>query len=397
MVPVRQIRRSAMYLSGELSVDPSAMTKIKPVRPTKGFAKVWSFMSNGLNDPKLEHETFTAIAILQQINIALRSAGITNIVRIAKDDTVYYYDDAGKEDDLKEALEAFELQEATEVVQVFDTINLVAEHSNGLRFIIDVKINRSHDVGQYPISIVVNAVSTEFMPKEGETPESMKERVNAAIGTQEKFDAFVGTAKATFDTFTGSIEQALRSHVGVDDIKRTTLVNFIRPTQRPTSREYLTTVRSGWTPSHARSCPPIFYGYYGFDDAFLYAWVLADVIHDNSISCHDCVIMDESGGQLMEIGSDDASQLLSSEIFDMDQEFVAPEPEVAAVASESDASPLDLGSYDAPEVDSPSSSSDSGGGWFDSGGDSGGSASSCSSGDSGGGGGSCGGGCGGGD
>ena len=96
-----------MYFYGKLSVDPSSLTHVGIVEPTKAFAKILRFMTAGLASAKEERETFTAVSILQQFNRVFMSLGISNIVRIAKDGEDFYLDTEGRENDLKEAMEAF--------------------------------------------------------------------------------------------------------------------------------------------------------------------------------------------------------------------------------------------------------------------------------------------------
>ena len=86
-----------MYLSGQIAVDPSHVTDIVKTKPTKGFAKMAHFLTGGLVSKKEEQETFTAVAILQNINMVLRAVGVNNIVKLAKDDVTFYEDTEGKE------------------------------------------------------------------------------------------------------------------------------------------------------------------------------------------------------------------------------------------------------------------------------------------------------------
>ena len=55
-----------MYFSASLSVDPSQMTHIDKVKPTKAFKKILYYLTAGGLSDKEEVETFTAIAVLQQ-------------------------------------------------------------------------------------------------------------------------------------------------------------------------------------------------------------------------------------------------------------------------------------------------------------------------------------------
>ena len=64
-----------MYLENLITVDPSELTKIEKVKPTKAFKKLLYSLTNGIISDKEERETFNAIAILQQINATLRNLG----------------------------------------------------------------------------------------------------------------------------------------------------------------------------------------------------------------------------------------------------------------------------------------------------------------------------------
>ena len=75
-----------MYLSGKLNINPAQLTEIEKIKPHKAFKKILYFITGGSIADKRELETFTAISILQQLNMVFRSMGITNIVRISQDD-----------------------------------------------------------------------------------------------------------------------------------------------------------------------------------------------------------------------------------------------------------------------------------------------------------------------
>ena len=93
-----------MYFSATLSIDPSEITRIEAVKPTKAFGKLLHVLTAGLTSKKEEQETFTAVAILQKFNKVFRTMGMNNIVRLSKDEVDFYIDKKGKKDDLKEAM-----------------------------------------------------------------------------------------------------------------------------------------------------------------------------------------------------------------------------------------------------------------------------------------------------
>ncbi len=116
-----------MYLQSSLCIDPSQITSIEVKKPTKAFAKMLNVMTFGLTSEKEEHETFTAIAILQSLNKIFRGVGVTNIVRLAKDDEDFYHDREGKTDDLREAMQTFQQMGTPGTNRVFETLKLVLE------------------------------------------------------------------------------------------------------------------------------------------------------------------------------------------------------------------------------------------------------------------------------
>ena len=108
-----------MYLKAVMSIDPSQLTEIARVRPTKGFARVAYYLTGGLVKTEEERETFCAISILQEINVVMRSIGIDDVVRLATDDIVFYEDTESKTDDFKQALDAFSPQSNDKVSPVY--------------------------------------------------------------------------------------------------------------------------------------------------------------------------------------------------------------------------------------------------------------------------------------
>ena len=84
-----------MYFNGVLEIDPSQITIFKKVKPSKLFAKLTDVLSFGALGVKKEHETFTAVSILQQINMGLRSITVKNVIRLSVDDYDFYLDEKG--------------------------------------------------------------------------------------------------------------------------------------------------------------------------------------------------------------------------------------------------------------------------------------------------------------
>jgi len=353
-----------MYFSGELSVDPSECTTIVHVKPEKAFRKFLHFVTIGAVSDKEEYETFTAVSILQQFNRALRGAGITNIVRLAKDDFDFYFDADGKKDDLKEAMEKFEFETDDMDSEVFNELLLVVEHEDeAFKYYIDVKIDRVHKKGEFPISVRVNALNNEFSVADGKDS-SANNKLKKVFKTQNTYDEFLASKQVMFEEFLNKLELEIKRFIITDTINRKSDKKLIRPK---------TAVNSSKSIKHHHDSEPVFYGYYGCDTYLYHTMLWSDMCYSHNIYCNDISIIDEGGADIMSVG-DEGFNAGEHDTLNTSEEFEVP---AGADTSVSEGSQFD----DAIQA-SDSSVSDSGSSWTDSffgGGDSSDSGSSCSS------------------
>lgn len=285
-----------MYFSGSIEIDPSQMTMIKRVKPTKLFGKLLDALTFGSTSDKQEHETFTALAILQQINMGLRTLDIKNVIRLAVDDYDFYLDEKGVDDDLSQAM--FELKAKIDPIEseVFNTIYLVLEHlDKSLKYLVEISVTRKHQVGEYPIHINVNAVMADLKLKEGETPDDLKTRMGSVFQTQESYEDYVQRHKIKFDYFINELELSIRKVIKVDDIILKTDTKMVRPKRRV---ENLSQVRND---QHSE---PIYYGYYGMGDYFFYSMMWSHMCYNNHIYCNNFTMVDETGHDVMTVGEE---------------------------------------------------------------------------------------------
>lgn len=285
-----------MYFSGELSIDPSQMTIINPVKPSKAFGKLFYFLTAGALSEKEEQETFSAVAILQQINRALRTMGINNIVHLAKDEIDFYLDAEGRENDLRETMESFRLETDRFESELFEKLYLVIEHTdNGIKYLIKIAINRIHKVGEYPIKISVNGVLTDFAPADGESAAEITERMKPIFQSQEKYDTFRREKQALFNLFIDQLALALRTYIQVDDLHKTVDTQIIRPKKHiKDSREI----------EHERYGQPIYGGYYGYDSLFFYAFLWSAMSHNHHIHYDNVTVVDSHGQEMFSVGEE---------------------------------------------------------------------------------------------
>ncbi|MEO2030304.1 MAG: hypothetical protein ABGZ23_30940 [Fuerstiella sp.] len=285
-----------MYFHGTLSIDPSQMTDIELVKPTKAFGKMLHYMTLGLSSGEEERETFTAVGILQQFNRAFRSLGITNVLRLARDDEDYYLDQEGREDDLKQAMAAFHQHDSSTGQQAFNTLRLVLEHEDeSLKYLLQIEVQRTHKVGEHPILVTLNGLMKDMCVDSEQDDAAVRYLLSPHFESQQAYDSCTDGHKAHFDSFLNQIEQAICEHIGVDRVSRSSESHLIRPS-KPVKR------RDQWQRSDGYD--PVYYGYYEHDDYFYYSWMWSDMCHQNNIHCHDCFVVDDQGQTVFEVGEE---------------------------------------------------------------------------------------------
>lgn len=283
-----------MYFSGILSIDPSQITLIQKVKPSKMFAKLLYTLTFGNISEKQEHETFTAVSILQQLNMALRSVNINNIIRLSVNNYNFYLDTEGVQDDFKKAMLDFELKIDDIESKTFENIQLVLEHIEGsFNFIIDISIERKHKVGVYPINILINAALNDFKVKENESRSDLEDRMKEVFSNQNTYNSFILSKKAEFNNFIDKLELAIRKFIKIDNIIKNISTKLIRPKDKIESKTQIQASKTG---------EPIFWGYYGFSDLLFYSFLWSNLCYNHNIYVNDCYIVDQYSNDIMHIG-----------------------------------------------------------------------------------------------
>lgn len=360
-----------MYMSGKLAIDPNQLANVRR-KPTKGFRRFAEILTIGLIAEHEVHQTFSALSILQEINLVLRSLGITDVVRFTKDDTVIYEDpDSNDTDDMSLVLDRVSQDSRGFTASIFDSMSLLLEHHlPEITLVIEVRIQRTHAIGERPIQIIVNGLASSFSQEEKDTA---AENLSRSFEDQLGYNAFTDHFRDQFDEFMQQLEDAVRRHMQVDKVQRGSEAKIVRPAQNNATAAAFAT--SDDSPSSAsRDSDPVFQRFGATSDAFAYCWIWSSLMSSHDIQPHDVTIVDEQGDAVGVVDSEglehDASSQIDSSFTDSDD-----------------------ASRNITDTDTDASSGFSGwlssfGGFGDS--DSGGGDSSC-------GGSSCGGGCGGGD
>ena len=305
-----------MYFSARLSIDPSQLTKIERVEPDEMFRKFLHYITSGATSKKIERETFTAVSILQKLNRLFWELDINNIIRLSHDDIDIYYDKEGKKDDLKEAIDNYELTINDAMSHHFETLHLVLEHEDqNFAYLMEMNINRSHSVGAYPIEIKINGLMKEFKANGGENKESVRAKMKTRFASQDILDAFVNEQFMSFETFINDLGMRVSKHMKVDDVK----VEIDKRVVMPKSIN-LTSISKGCRRKPTRDYDPVFDGYYGFGEILLYSFLWSEMLHDHHMHVSDVTLIDEDSNILGAIDSAglDAGE---SDLFNNDLDF----------------------------------------------------------------------------
>ncbi|MGB0525637.1 MAG: hypothetical protein ACPGJS_21850 [Flammeovirgaceae bacterium] len=300
-----------MYFEGTLTIDPSQLTHIEAVKPTQAFKRVFYYLTFGGVTEKLERETFTAVAILQQLNTVMARCGVNNIIRLSHDGIDFYLDQEGKTDDLKEALELYGIEVDPAMSQHFDQLLMILEHDDAnFKYLFEVTINRTHDVGAYPIEIKVSGLLNELQSETAPSIDNVKEQMKDIFKSQESYQAYKLEKLSLFRAFLENLKLNISKYIQVDDVQLDVKTKVVIPKKKIQAREDLTTNRqSGYYGVH--------YGYYGFDNVLLYSLLWSDMCHDHNIVLENSFFESELGDDYGYQESVDTS----SDYFDSDVPF----------------------------------------------------------------------------
>ncbi|WP_103069890.1 hypothetical protein [Aquimarina sediminis] len=323
-----------MYFEGIITIDPSEITKITPVKPTKAFRKLLHSLTFGAVSDKQERETFTAVGILQQINASLRNLGINNIIKISHDDIDFYHDKEGKENDLKLALDKYEI-EVNEAMSIhFSQLNLILEHQDdNFKYLFEIVINREHKIGIYPIEIHVSGLLKEF------SDSNAKEKIESVLKNKESFDNYKQNKRKLFESFLDQIKFEVKKQIKVDDVEVFVKTKHVLPSKKITKKGEYTPKNTG---------RGVYSGYYGFDDYIFYTLIWSDVMHHHHHTLSESHFENEYGeplGYVDEINTDNS-------IFDSDcddnviQDTLSEDPMTINESADDSSSWFDFSDWD---------------------------------------------------
>ncbi|MFV2058698.1 MAG: hypothetical protein ACC707_19725 [Thiohalomonadales bacterium] len=292
-----------MYFSKNINIMPdvSVITLRQP--PSHAFGKMLHVLSAGLTSKEEKKLAFTAMSVLQAINRAFRTVGITNIVRLAIDENDVYLDEYGREDDMPETMDR--LLANTNIntnAQIFDDLCLIVEHRvDGLVFIIETIVSRSPGQNQFPIMLTINGLIDEFTIGSAGSAKLVKKRLASIFESNEKYDALVMAKFQMFTAFSTNLERTLKKIINVKEISTAQSQRIVRRTSKAhfaaRSHEHAALVHQG---------------YYSYDDNSFYTWLWLDFCFEHDTYIRSTEVVTDDQMLLLDVGSEGkyASQFL---------------------------------------------------------------------------------------
>ncbi|MFT4924267.1 MAG: hypothetical protein ACI8WB_000345 [Phenylobacterium sp.] len=350
-----------MLFTSKISLQPKLEVITTRTAPTKIFAKMFHALTFGITSDKEKQQTFTAISMLQELNVVLRQQSINNIVRLAKDGNDFYYDAHSRDNDLGEAMKEFNMNTDHFEATLFNDLYLVLEHEDRqLRYLIEIEVKRVHKEDEMPININISGVIKNLSAQDGESEQALQQRVSTLFSKKSAYEQYVKGFRTHFDGFSNNLEQAFRKLIRCEEVNHQHKVQVLRPRQLGKT-----------CVSDKRCAPSVYHGYPGWDGAALYTFFWLSMMNDVGAEVMDLDVISDSSEVLLSVG-EEAMDVAESTVFDssIDQQDLA-------VVNDTDG-------FDVGSTDDDSSS------WLSFGGDSGGDSGSCSGSSCS----SCGGGCG---
>ncbi len=283
-----------MFFCSKIEIDPSQITEIKYT----GNAGLFSQFLNAIKgSEKVEKETFSAMAILEKLYNGLTELGLTNVIRLAIDDFDYFFDSESNKDDLKDAMVAVKQHLDPTSSNLFSNIFLVVEESReGIKYIIEFRIQRTHKVGEYPIKIHVNALFDDLKINVNDEQEKeinlLKQKLSTIFESNESYNSYINGKFVAYERFVKNLFFQLGKFIEVDAIKHITDKRLIRPSkliENPSEVEF-----------HSKSFS-IFYGYPETTEYIFYAWLWCQYCYENSINLRNVKLVDSHGYKINRI------------------------------------------------------------------------------------------------
>lgn len=285
-----------MFLTAILEIDPSQITHIKRINNDNALFKLYDILTANVANKSFEQETFTVVSILNQIQMGLMRLGVDNVIRINVDSYDYFYDTEGKENDLFDAFHSIEQRIDNLESERFNTLELVLEHSElGIKYLIDIKINRKHKIGEFPIDIKINGAFDDLRLERDEDISIVENKMKEIFSSQENYERYIKERRIKFQTFVNEFEHTLSKFIKVDGIKLKFVDKIVRPKILVPGRREI---------RENNNTEPFFHGFPGINECLTYTLYWGKICSENNIYVKDFTLCDDFGKDIFAIGSE---------------------------------------------------------------------------------------------
>lgn len=285
-----------MFLTANLEIDPSQITKIKRINNYNVLFKLYDMLTANFKNQSFEQETFTVVSILNQIQMGLMRMGVTNVVKINVDNFDYFYDGEGREDDLFEAFHSIEKSIEPIESQLFNKIELVLEHhDNDFKYLIDISIMRKHKVGEFPIKVKINGAFVDLKLEKDEDISLVEGKLSEICSNQDSYDKYTRNKKVVFQKFVREFEHTLSKFIKVDGIVLKFIDKIVRPKILVPGRREI---------RENKNSELFFHGFHGISKCLTYTLYWGKYCSENSIYIKDFTLCDDFGKDIFAIGKE---------------------------------------------------------------------------------------------
>jgi hypothetical protein len=192
--------------------------------------------------------TLEAATIVEASRKALARLNTTNAIALIIDNQVLYEDREGRQDDLIDLMHAFHENKAVFGTS-FKLLRLVVEHEEaGLHFVIEVMARSEHHVDETAARVVIGARISDFEPRDGESAEAFRARVEPLLKTPAVAEAH----RVQFESFVSRLADALRGSLADAQIT-------VREAEAQVEKPSRTAARPAHAPTDLRYDPYVNY------------------------------------------------------------------------------------------------------------------------------------------
>lgn len=208
-----------MFYKAQIEIDPSHETVVDEFETNEFYNKVMKSFQNSNLGKNQEHETFTTINILHQIQMGLNKLKVDNIIRLTIDNNDFYIDQKGVEADLNPVIEELTTNVGPLETSFFDKIDLIGEHkTDKIKYFFQIFINRRHHIGEYPILVKVWGLFEELKSFKPDM-EDLEEKLSKIFEDSDTYGSYLNSNFMLFQNFVSNIRNTLTEEIEIDDFR----------------------------------------------------------------------------------------------------------------------------------------------------------------------------------